>query len=94
MRIKKSPQIGQRGYCLSLAPAGLSFHAALIQNRRLDRRQAAVGLTLNAGRHVMRDRVDMGDDSGYSGFIFMMVVLGVPVFLVTVFAMIGILIAN
>ncbi|HET9201259.1 MAG TPA: hypothetical protein VFO84_09860 [Dehalococcoidia bacterium] len=42
----------------------------------------------------MRDRVDMGDDSGYSGFIFMMVVLGVPVFLVTVFAMIGILIAN
>ena len=42
----------------------------------------------------MRDRVDMGDDSGYSGFIFMMVVLGIPVFLVTVFAMIGVLVTS
>jgi hypothetical protein len=42
----------------------------------------------------MRDRLDMGDDSGYSGFIFFVVVLGLPVFAVTVFAMIGVLIAG
>jgi hypothetical protein len=41
----------------------------------------------------MRDRYDMGDDSGYAGFIFFIVVLGVPIFLVTVFAMVGIVLS-
>ncbi|HEX5939791.1 MAG TPA: hypothetical protein VFZ12_05490 [Dehalococcoidia bacterium] len=42
----------------------------------------------------MRDRHDMGDDSGYAGFIFFIVVLGIPIFLVTVFAMVGIVLSG
>ncbi|MEX2237050.1 MAG: hypothetical protein WEB00_05905 [Dehalococcoidia bacterium] len=42
----------------------------------------------------MKDRLDVGDDSGYAGFAMFMIVLGVPIFLVTVFSMIGVVLAN
>jgi hypothetical protein len=42
----------------------------------------------------MRDRHGMGDDSGYSGFIFMMVVIGLPVLATLLFAAIGIIVTN
>lgn len=42
----------------------------------------------------MRDRYDMGDDSGYSGYIFFMLTLGLPIALVTIVAAIGVILTN
>lgn len=42
----------------------------------------------------MRDRLDVGDDSGYAGYIFFMVALGLPVALVTIFAAVGVILTN
>lgn len=42
----------------------------------------------------MRDRHNSGDDSGYAGFVFFMMLIGMPIFIVAIFAMIGVVLTN